>query len=74
MPPSYYPGVVSVTPRTSRVRSTTCADRHSSGENMIRKLRTQRDNQQWLHDVLMGKGLSKRHRRIAYIKETGDGP
>jgi pimeloyl-ACP methyl ester carboxylesterase len=28
----------------------------------------------WLHDVLMGKGLSKRHRRIAYIKETGDGP
>jgi len=28
----------------------------------------------WLHGVLMGKGLPKRHRRIAYIKEHGDGP
>ena len=28
----------------------------------------------WLHDVLVGKGLSKRHKRIAYIKESGDGP
>ncbi|MEI7682416.1 MAG: alpha/beta fold hydrolase [Betaproteobacteria bacterium] len=28
----------------------------------------------WLHDVLVGKGLSKRHNRIAYIKEGGDGP
>ena len=28
----------------------------------------------WLHDVLVGKGISKRHKRIAYIKESGDGP
>jgi len=28
----------------------------------------------WLHEVLLGKGLSKRHSRIAYIKEKGDGP
>ena len=28
----------------------------------------------WLHGVLLGKGLPKRHRRIAYIKEHGDGP
>ncbi|NBR29643.1 MAG: hypothetical protein EBT83_14725 [Betaproteobacteria bacterium] len=28
----------------------------------------------WLHDVLVGNGLSKRHKRIAYIKESGDGP
>src|SRR5450759_5904505 len=53
MPPSYYPGVVSVTPHTNRVRSATCADRHSSGENMIRKLRTQRDNQQWMLDLAL---------------------
>src|ERR1035437_773571 len=53
MPPSYYPGVVSVTPHTNRVRSTTCADRHSSGGNMIRKLRTQRDNQQWMLDLAL---------------------
>src|SRR5450759_5961616 len=53
MPPSYYPGVVSVTPHTNRVRSATCADRYSSGENMIRKLRTQRDNQQWMLDLAL---------------------
>lgn len=28
----------------------------------------------WLHNVLMGKGLPKGHRRIAYVKEHGDGP
>ncbi len=28
----------------------------------------------WLRDVLAGKGLPKRHRRIAYIRENGDGP
>jgi dipeptidyl aminopeptidase/acylaminoacyl peptidase len=28
----------------------------------------------WLGNVLMGKGLPRRHSRIAYIKENGDGP
>ncbi len=28
----------------------------------------------WLHAALTGKGLSKRHNRIAYIRENGDGP
>ena len=28
----------------------------------------------WLHSVLLGKGLPKGHRRIAYVKEHGDGP
>src|SRR5450759_841331 len=53
MAPSYDPGVVSVMLRANRVRSATCADRHSSGENMIRKLRTQRDNQQWMLDLAL---------------------
>jgi hypothetical protein len=74
MLPSYYPEVVPVTPHVNRVRSATPADRHSSGGNMIRKLRTQRDNQQWLHDVLVGKGLSKRHRRIRLHQGNGRRP
>jgi dipeptidyl aminopeptidase/acylaminoacyl peptidase len=28
----------------------------------------------WLHQVLQGKGLDAQHRRIAYIRENGDGP
>lgn len=28
----------------------------------------------WLRDVLMGKGLPKGYRRIAYVEEHGDGP
>jgi len=28
----------------------------------------------WLREVLVGKGLRKNHRRIAYIRENGDGP
>ena len=28
----------------------------------------------WLRMAMTGKGLSRRHRRIAYIKENGDGP
>ena len=28
----------------------------------------------WLNMAMTGKGLSKRHRRIAYIRENGDGP
>jgi acetyl esterase/lipase len=28
----------------------------------------------WLHEVLAGKGLRADHRRIAYIREKGDGP
>jgi dipeptidyl aminopeptidase/acylaminoacyl peptidase len=28
----------------------------------------------WLHEVLVGRGLPKRHSRICYIRENGDGP
>jgi hypothetical protein len=28
----------------------------------------------WLQMTLMGKNLSRRHKRIAYIREHGDGP
>jgi dipeptidyl aminopeptidase/acylaminoacyl peptidase len=28
----------------------------------------------WLSTVLLGKGITKNHRRIAYIREGGDGP
>ena len=37
---------------------------------MIRKLRTQRDNQL----VFQGKGIAKNHKRIAYSKQGGNGP
>ncbi len=28
----------------------------------------------WLHTLLQGKGIPRNHKRIAYIKENGDGP
>jgi hypothetical protein len=28
----------------------------------------------WLQDVLCGKGIGRRHDRVAYVRENGDGP